>query len=43
MLWCKLYSALSAIEVLSVCKEGPPLNARGARMLRYLRKRKSKL
>jgi hypothetical protein len=34
-----LYDALSAWEVLSVCNGWPPLNRRGERVLRYLRRR----
>jgi hypothetical protein len=36
----KLYSQLTAIETLGISREGPHLNARGARILRYLRARR---
>jgi hypothetical protein len=39
MLWQGLYSQLTAIETLGVCRQGPHLNERGARLLRYLRAR----
>jgi len=36
----RLFDQLSAIDVLNVCHEGPPLNRRGERILRYLRRRR---
>ena len=39
MLWHRLFSQLSAIEVLGVCRVGNGLNARGERILNYLRLR----
>lgn len=41
-LWGRLYSALSATEVLSVCRQGPFLNARGVRILGYLKRRNAR-
>lgn len=35
----RLYGSLSAAEALAVCGDGPPLNRRGERTLRYLRRR----
>lgn len=35
----RLYSQLSAIEALGVGRDGPGLNPRGERILRYLRAR----
>lgn len=40
MLWERLYSQLSAIEAIGVCRQGPGLNKRGERILRYLRRRR---
>lgn len=42
MLWERLYSALTAVETLSVCGQHPPLNARGEKLLRYLRRRRKR-
>lgn len=39
MLYQKLYDQLSAIEAIGVCRQGPGLNARGERVLRWLRAR----
>lgn len=39
-LFDRLYGQLSAIEVLSVTREGPALNARGELLLKYLRARR---
>jgi hypothetical protein len=43
MLWERLYSQLSAIETLSIGRDGgPPLNERGKRILDYLRFRRGR-
>jgi hypothetical protein len=38
----RLYLQLAAIESLGVCRQGPGLNRRGQRILRWLRHRKIK-
>ena len=43
MLWEKLYRQLCAIEAIGVCRQGPHLNERGARLLRYLRRRRVRI
>lgn len=39
MHWQRLYEQLSAIETIGVGRQGPGLNHRGERLLRYLRTR----
>ena len=39
MLYRRVYGQLTAIEAIGVGREGPGLNARGERVLRYLRRR----
>jgi len=39
MPWQRLYDALRAREAIGVCRDGPGLNARGERVLHYLRQR----
>lgn len=40
MLYAKIYSTLCAIEAIGVCRQGPHLNERGTRILRWLRNRR---
>lgn len=40
MAWEGLYSQLSAMEALGVGRQGPGLNTRGERVLRYLQRRR---
>lgn len=39
MCWARLYGQLTAIEAIGVCRQGPHLNERAARLLHYLRAR----
>lgn len=38
----RLYNQLSAMEAIGVCRQGPGLNARGDRILKYLRQRRQR-
>lgn len=39
-LWQRLYSQMTAIEAIGVCRQGPRLNARAQRVLNYMRARR---
>jgi hypothetical protein len=42
-LWRRLYSQMTAIEAIGVCREGPRLNSRAQMLLNYLRRRRRRV